>query len=58
MDEPRGILRVTRHPSCGGSRSGGVHLISRGDLASLIFFGGFLLLASRVRCCRIGARTG
>jgi len=46
MDEPRGILRVTRHPILWGiALWAAVHLISRGDVASLIFFGGFLLLA-------------
>jgi len=46
MDEPRGILRVTRHPILWGiALWAAVHLISRGDTASLIFFGGFLLLA-------------
>src|ERR1700704_2683951 len=46
MDEPRGILRVTRHPILWGiALWAAVHLVSRGDTASLIFFGGFLLLA-------------
>ena len=46
MDEPRGILRVTRHPILWGiALWAAVHLISRGDVASVIFFGGFLLLA-------------
>jgi uncharacterized membrane protein len=46
MDEPRGILRVTRHPILWGiALWASVHLVSRGDVASLIFFGGFLLLA-------------
>src|SRR5712691_7009011 len=46
MGEPRGILRVTRHPILWGiALWAAVHLISRGDTASLIFFGGFLLLA-------------
>jgi len=46
MGEPRGILRVTRHPILWGIALWAfVHLISRGDTASLIFFGGFLLLA-------------
>ena len=46
MGEPRGILRVTRHPILWGIALWAfVHLISRGDIASLIFFGGFLLLA-------------
>jgi uncharacterized membrane protein len=46
MGEPRGILRVTRHPILWGiALWAAVHLISRGDVASLIFFGGLLLLA-------------
>src|SRR5438552_17635066 len=49
MDEPRGILRVTRHPILWGiALWAAVHLISRGDTASLIFFGGFLLIAESV----------
>src|SRR5258708_24505168 len=47
MHEPLGILRVTRHPILWGiALWAAVHLISRGDTASLIFFGGFLLLAA------------
>ena len=46
MGEPRGILRVTRHPVLWGiALWAAVHLISRGDTASLILFGGLLLLA-------------
>ena len=46
MGEPRGILRATRHPVLWGiALWAWVHLVSRGDVASLIFFGGFLLLA-------------
>lgn len=42
----RGILRVTRHPVMWGiALWSGVHLAARGDVASLIFFGGFLVLA-------------
>ena len=46
-EEPaRGILRVTRHPMMWGfALWAAVHLLARGDAASLIFFGGFLLLA-------------
>ncbi len=46
-DEPaRGILRVTRHPVMWGiALWAGVHLLARGDAASLVFFGGFLVLA-------------
>src|SRR3989454_11108772 len=47
LGEPRGILRVTRHPILWGiALWAAVHLVSRGDTASLIFFGGFLLLAA------------
>src|SRR5258708_27824412 len=46
LGEPRGILRVTRHPVLWGiALWAAVHLIARGDTASLIFFGGLLLLA-------------
>lgn len=46
MGSPRGILRVTRHPVMWGvALWAAVHLIARGDLASIVFFGGFLLLA-------------
>jgi uncharacterized membrane protein len=46
LGEPRGILRVTRHPVLWGiGLWAAVHLVARGDTASLIFFGGMLLLA-------------
>ena len=46
LGEPRGILRVTRHPILWGiALWAAVHLVARGDTASLIFFGGLLLLA-------------
>ena len=46
MGEPRGILRVTRHPIMWGiALWAAVHLIARGDTASVIFFGSMLLLA-------------
>jgi uncharacterized membrane protein len=46
-DEPaRGIIRVTRHPLMWGIMLwGAVHVLARGDLASLVFFGGFVALA-------------
>ncbi len=45
-DSARGMLRVTRHPVMWGiALWAAVHLVARGDVASLIFFGGFLLLA-------------
>lgn len=46
MGEPRGILRVTRHPIQWGIALWALlHLVARGDAASLVFFGGFALLA-------------
>jgi uncharacterized membrane protein len=46
MGEPRGILRVTRHPIQWGIALWAlVHLVARGDEASIVFFGGFALLA-------------
>lgn len=46
MSEPRGILRVTRHPLMWAiSIWAFLHLITRGDSASIILFGGLLLLA-------------
>ncbi|MGH8695554.1 MAG: NnrU family protein [Burkholderiales bacterium] len=47
-DEPaRGIIRVTRHPIMWGVILwAAVHILARGDLASLVFFGGFLVLAA------------
>lgn len=46
-EEPaRGILRVTRHPVMWGfALWAAVHVLARGDAASVIFFGGFLVLA-------------
>jgi len=46
-EEPaRGVLRVTRHPLMWGiALWAGVHLLARGDAASFIFFGGFVVLA-------------
>jgi len=45
-DCARGILRITRHPVMWGiALWAAVHLVARGDLASLVFFGGFLVLA-------------
>jgi uncharacterized membrane protein len=46
MGEARGILRVTRHPVLWAIALWAlVHLIARGDSASVIFFGGFALLS-------------
>lgn len=46
-DEPaRGILRVTRHPLMWGIVVWAAgHLLARGDAASVVFFGSFLVLA-------------
>lgn len=42
----RGILRVTRHPAMWGiALWAGSHIAARGDVAGIIFFGGFLALA-------------
>ncbi len=42
----RGILRVTRHPLMWAiALWAGAHLAARGDVKSVIFFGGFLVLA-------------
>jgi len=46
MGEPRGILRITRHPIMWGiALWATLHLIARGDIASVLFFGTLLLLA-------------
>ena len=47
-EEPaRGMIRITRHPIMWALILwSGAHLIARGDLGSVIFFGSFLLLAS------------
>jgi uncharacterized membrane protein len=43
----RGIVRVTRHPIMWGILLwAAVHILALGDLASLVFFGGFLVLAA------------
>ncbi len=45
--EPRGILRVTRHPMLWSFAIwAAVHAIGNGDLASLLFFGAFGVTAS------------
>jgi uncharacterized membrane protein len=49
IDRPnvvQGILRVTRHPVQWGILLwASAHMLANGDLASLLFFGGFLLVA-------------
>jgi uncharacterized membrane protein len=45
-DPARGIIRITRHPLMWAIMLwSGAHILARGDLKSVIFFGGFLLLA-------------
>ena len=46
-NEPaRGILRITRHPVMWGiALWAAAHLLARGDAASVVFFGAFLVLA-------------
>jgi uncharacterized membrane protein len=46
-DPARGIIRVTRHPIMWGVMLwAAAHMLARGDLKSLVFFGGFLVLAA------------
>jgi uncharacterized membrane protein len=43
----RGVIRVTRHPVMWAiALWAAVHILARGDLASLVFFGGFLIVAA------------
>jgi uncharacterized membrane protein len=43
----RGVIRVTRHPVMWAiALWAATHVLARGDLASLVFFGGFLLVAA------------
>jgi uncharacterized membrane protein len=45
-DPARGMIRITRHPLMWGVMLWAVaHLLARGDLKGLIFFGSFLVLA-------------
>ena len=45
-DPARGMIRITRHPIMWGIILWAVaHMLARGDLKGLIFFGGFILLA-------------
>jgi uncharacterized membrane protein len=42
----RGILRITRHPAMWGiTLWAAAHVLARGDVAAVVFFGAFLLLA-------------
>ena len=44
--EPRGVLRITRHPMLWSFALWGfVHVLGNGDVASILFFGAFLLTA-------------
>jgi uncharacterized membrane protein len=44
--EPRGVVRVTRHPMLWSfALWAAVHVLGNGDIASLLFFGAFLLTA-------------
>lgn len=47
-EEPaRGIIRVTRHPIMWGIMLwAAAHIVARGDLKGLVFFGGFFVLAA------------
>jgi uncharacterized membrane protein len=46
-DPARGIIRITRHPIMWGIMLwAAAHLVTRGDLRAVVFFGGFLLLAA------------
>ena len=45
-DPARGMIRITRHPIMWGLMLwAGAHIVAGGDLRSLVFFGGFLLVA-------------
>jgi uncharacterized membrane protein len=46
-EEPaRGLIRITRHPIMWGVMLwAGAHFLARGDAKSLVFFGGFFLVA-------------
>lgn len=46
-DPARGMIRITRHPIMWGIMLwAGAHVLARGDLKSLVFFGAFLLLGA------------
>jgi uncharacterized membrane protein len=46
-DPARGIIRITRHPIMWGVMLwAGAHILARGDLKGLVFFGGLLVLAA------------
>jgi uncharacterized membrane protein len=46
-DPARGVVRITRHPIMWGIMLWAVaHILARGELKALVFFGGFVLLAA------------
>lgn len=46
-DPARGIIRITRHPIMWGIMLwAAAHLLARGERAAVVFFGGFLVLAT------------
>ena len=46
-DPARGVIRITRHPIMWGVMLwAAAHILARGDLKSLVFFGGFVVLAA------------
>ena len=46
-DPARGMIRITRHPIMWALILwSGAHVLARGDLKSLVFFGGFFILAA------------
>jgi uncharacterized membrane protein len=46
-DPARGIIRITRHPIMWAIMLwAAAHILARGDMKSLVFFGGFLILAA------------
>jgi len=46
-DPARGIIRITRHPMMWGLMLwAGAHVLARGELTALVFFGGFFVLAA------------
>jgi uncharacterized membrane protein len=46
-DPARGMIRITRHPIMWGVMLwAAAHIVARGDVKGLIFFGGFLVLAA------------
>jgi len=46
-DPARGVIRITRHPIMWGIMLwAAAHILARGELKALVFFGGFVLLAA------------